>query len=105
MTPSKNEWSQLLSLLIRRLYVVALLLYLVSLGSRSIIEYLVYRPEVAQFSRPAAELLRFMVQELQMLATPWIATVCVVIALILQSSLKIVSRRNWDHDEEVDSSG
>jgi hypothetical protein len=71
----------------RRLYGLAVLLYLVSLASRTVAEQLAYLPAVESYSRPLAGVLRFAVSELQMLTAPPVAALCLILAFILRPTL------------------
>ncbi len=85
-TPSDYRW------LAVRLWKTALVLYAISLASRTVLMSAVYMPELEHVSRTLAQLLRFFVTELQAFTSPVLVTLLGVTVLIchpiLSSRLK-----------------
>lgn len=77
-----------------RLYWTAAVLYAVSLASRTVLEWLAYLPAVEDTSRTLAGVLRFLVAEIQMLAMPPVATLCLVAAFLLRPTVTSLLARS-----------
>ncbi len=82
-----EESKRLIRFVSDKLYKIAAIVYLISLASRTIFEKVAYSSDLESYSRPLASVLRFIVSELQMLTTPFVATVFLVIAFILRPTI------------------
>ncbi len=71
---------------VRRLYIAAGCLYVLSFLARTVLMSLVYSPELSRFSRPLASILQFVSSELQGLLAPFFVTIPLVAAVVLQSA-------------------
>ncbi len=71
---------------VRRLYIAAGCLYVLSLLTRGVLMSWVYSPGLSSFSRPLASTLQFVTTELQGLLAPFFVTVPLVAAIVLQSA-------------------
>lgn len=78
---------------------MALLVYAVSLASRTVLMSAVYAPDLERFSRPLARVLQFLVTELQALTQPMLATALVIGALICHPILSTRAAADAEADE------
>lgn len=97
---SKEWWGQLIILnvdsvrtIANRLYLLAACLYVVSLLARTVLMSLVYQPALETFSRPLAQLLKFVVMELQALTMLPVASLCLIAAFVLRPTLTSMLNR------------
>lgn len=72
----------------RRLFWAAGIVYLVSLLSQTVLMSLAFHPAVASYSAPLASVLGFLVLQLQSLALPPVATLCLILGIVLRATLK-----------------
>src|SRR5690625_556829 len=75
------------------LYLLAACLYVVSLLARTVLMSLVYQPALETFSRPLAQLLKFVVMELQALTMLPVASLCLIAAFVLRPTLTSMLNR------------
>lgn len=81
------------------LWKMALLVYAVSLASRTVLMSAVYAPDLERFSRPLATALQFLVTELQALTQPMLATALVIGALVCHPILSTRAPADAETDE------
>lgn len=82
--------SRFATILSNRVFVLAGVLYIVSVASRTVLEQLAYLPEIYNYNRRLAGALRFVVSELQGLTALPVIGVCLVLALTLRPLISAI---------------
>lgn len=87
----------------KRLYLIGAAIYVLSLVGSVLGPYVIYHSEAGALGQPAKGVLPFLVLQLQSLASPTVAMICVIAAFILHPTLTSRARSTKDRGGHPDT--
>ncbi|MDO5721746.1 MAG: hypothetical protein Q4P06_04295 [Actinomycetaceae bacterium] len=89
--------------LARRLYLIGVAIYVLSLAGSVLWPYVIYQSEAGVLGQPAQGVLPFLALQIQSLTSPIVAVICVIVAFILHPTLTSRIRSRTDRGGSTDT--